>query len=296
MTQAVKNKPNLMPWLAIVGAVAVGAGMALAGSDGTIRVAGLPVFALGVAIAFLIQWIAFAPAYAWQTERFFDLTGSITFLVLVCLALVAAEQANARAWCIALFVAIWAVRLGWFLAARVHRDGFDRRFRTIKPDFATFLMTWTLQGIWVTLALGPGLAAISAETPAPADAFLLVGGLLWALGFGLEVIADEQKRRFRANPENAGRFIRHGLWAWSRHPNYFGEILLWIGITIVALPTLTGWAYLTLISPIWIWLLLTRISGVRMLEVSGRRRWGDDPEYQAYRARTPMLVPLPRRK
>jgi steroid 5-alpha reductase family enzyme len=113
------------------------------------------------------------------------------------------------------------------------------------------------------------------------------------VGFLFEAVADDQKRRFRANPANEGRFIASGLWAWSRHPNYFGEITLWFGIALVALPALSGWQYATLISPVFVYLLLTRISGIPLLEARAKKRWGDEPAFQAYRARTPVLFPRP---
>ena len=281
------------PWIGVLGAAGLGALMALAGSDGGAQVAGVPVFALCVALAFAIQWLAFVPAYLAQSDRFYDLTGSITFLSLALLALAASGQPDARAIIIAVLVAAWALRLGWFLSARIHRDGFDRRLSRIKKDFATFLMTWSLQGAWVTVSFAPGLAAITASTRVPADGFLVAGVALWALGFAIEVAADEQKRRFRRQAANAERFITSGLWAWCRHPNYFGEILLWAGIAVAAWPALQGWALATLASPLFIVLLLTQISGVRMLEESGKRRWGEDPQYQDYLARTPILVPRP---
>ncbi len=281
------------PWIGVLGAAGLGALMALAGSDGGAQVAGVPVFALCVALAFAIQWLAFVPAYLAQSDRFYDLTGSITFLSLALLALAASGQPDARAVIIAVLVAAWALRLGWFLSARIHRDGFDRRLSRIKKDFAAFLMTWSLQGAWVTVSFAPGLAAITASTRVPADGFLVAGVALWALGFAIEVAADEQKRRFRRQAANAERFITSGLWAWCRHPNYFGEILLWAGIAVAAWPALQGWALATLASPLFIVLLLTQISGVRMLEESGKRRWGEDPQYQDYLARTPILVPRP---
>jgi steroid 5-alpha reductase family enzyme len=136
---------------------------------------------------------------------------------------------------------------------------------------------------------------MTAERRLALDGFAAVGGALWGVGFAIEAIADRQKRVFRANPANAGRFITSGLWAWSRHPNYFGEILLWVGIAVVAFPVLRGWQHVTLISPVFVYVLLTRISGVPMLESRGKQRWGEDPEYRAYKARTPVLMPRPPR-
>lgn len=283
-------------WAAIAAAVSLGVLFALAGGDGGSRAHGVPVFALCVALAFAIQWIAFVPAYLLATERFFDAVGAATFLSLVCVALATAETVDVRALAIGTLVAVWAVRLGVFLAVRVHRSGGDGRFDAIKPDFAAFLMAWTLQAVWVSVTLGPGLAAVASPSRTAADGFLVAGVALWAAGFAVEVVADEQKRRFRRRPGNAGRFIDTGLWSWSQHPNYLGEVVLWCGIAVAAFPALRGWQYATLASPVFVWLLLTRISGVRMLDAAARRRWKDDAAYASYRARTPTLIPrVPRR-
>lgn len=280
-------------WLGVFGALVLAAVIAWAGSQGGVSVGEVPLFALCVACALVIQWIAFIPAYLKQTEAFYDLTGSATFITLVLIALGFAEQSSLRSLLIGTLTILWALRLGMFLTARLRSVGFDRRFQSIKPEPVTFLMTWTLQGLWVALSLAPGLAAISSSNQLPTDAYLVVGVLIWAFGYLFEIVADEQKRRFRQSAENEGRFIATGLWAWSQHPNYFGEIVLWTGIAIMALPVLEGWQHITLISPVFVWLLLTRISGVRMLNASADKRWGDNPDYTAYRRDTPVLVPRP---
>ena len=163
----------------------------------------------------------------------------------------------------------------------------------MKTKFWWFLMTWNIQGMWVFLSLAAGLAAMTSQNKIEADIFLLTGTLIWILGFTIEVIADNQKSSFRSNPENKDKFIKTGIWSWSRHPNYFGEILLWIGITVIALPVLQGWQFITLISPIFIIILLTQISGVRLLELRGRKKWGDNEEYKSYLRNTSVLIPLP---
>jgi steroid 5-alpha reductase family enzyme len=183
--------------------------------------------------------------------------------------------------------------LGTFLFRRILAAGEDRRFREIKPSAARFLLTWTLQGLWVTFSLAAALAAITSEYRVDLGFFAVLGAVVWLFGFGIEVIADWQKSKFREDPQNAGKFIQSGLWAWSRHPNYFGEIVLWIGVAIVALPVLRGWQWVTMISPIFIVLLLTRISGVPMLETRADEKWGGQPDYEAYKANTPVLLPLP---
>jgi steroid 5-alpha reductase family enzyme len=271
--------------IALLAALAVG----WAGSQNGHTLYGLPVLMVCIGTAFLIQWLVFLHAWRFQTERFFDLTGSLTYLSVLLLAL-AFGNGGPRALLIAILVAIWALRLGTFLFQRVSRDGQDRRFDRIKTRFSTFFMTWTLQGLWVSLTAACGLAAMTTTTPAPLDLSAIAGTLVWLTGFTIEAVADRQKTRFRADPANRSRFIDEGLWAWSRHPNYFGEILLWIGVAIIALPALTGWQHLTLISPLFVYLLLTRISGVGMLERRADRVWGDDPAYQAYKARTPVLL------
>lgn len=288
--------PKAVPFLGIAAGVAGGALFAAAGSSHGLEIAGWPAFAVLVAAAYAIQWIAFVPAWFLQTERFFDLTGSLTFLAVVGGALAVRDAQDVRSLLIAAMVAVWALRLGPFLFLRVRRDGHDRRFRQIKPNFPLFLMTWTLQGLWVSATASPALAALLATETGGPDWTLAAGAALWLAGFAIEVAADEQKRRFRAVAENRDRYITSGLWAWSRHPNYFGEILLWIGIAVIAAPTLQGWQLATLASPVFVWLLLTRISGVRMLEARANRRWRDDPGYQDYVRRTNALLLRPPRR
>lgn len=281
--------------VALLVGVTMGAAVAAAGSHRGITVAGWPVFALCAALAFAINWLVFVPSYLRQTERYFDLTGSLTYLTLVGTALVLGGATETRSLLLATLVVVWAGRLGSFLFARIRRDGRDRRFDAIKPSLPRFLLTWTLQAVWVLITIGPALAAMTTRQSRPLDLFAAAGLTVWTIGFAIEVMADRQKRAFRRDPANHGRFIMTGLWAWSRHPNYFGEITLWSGVALLALPVLSGWQYLTLVSPLFVYLLLTRISGIPLLEARAEERWGGDAEYRAYRDRTPPLVPrLPR--
>ena len=121
----------------------------------------------------------------------------------------------------------------------------------------------------------------------------MAGALVWALGFGIEAVADAQKTRFKADTANSGKFINVGLWAWSRHPNYFGEILLWIGVCIIAVPSFSGWQWLGLLSPLFVAALIVGVSGVPLLEQRADEKWGEDPDYQRYRANTPVLLLWP---
>ncbi|MGO3885371.1 MAG: DUF1295 domain-containing protein, partial [Mycetocola sp.] len=232
--------------IAIVAVVVVGALIAWAGSVGSATINGVPLFATAVALAFVIQWIAFIPAFAKQTERFFDLTGSLSYISITLFIVVASPQQSVRGWVLAAVVVIWAVRLGSFLFQRIHRSGSDDRFDEIKPNLLRFLTVWTVQGLWVSFTAMAAWVAISSAQQPGIDAWLIVGVVLWVAGFAIEVIADQQKTRFKADPANEGRFISTGLWSRSRHPNYFGEILLWVGVAVMAIPTLVGWQFIAL--------------------------------------------------
>ena len=242
---------------------------------------------------YIIQWIAFIPAYVFQTEKFFDLTGSITysgvFAYLIYLTASGSINANWGSTVIAVCVILWAGRLGTFLFSRIAKDGEDKRFRTIKPSPSQFFMTWTLQGAWVSLCSLCAITGIASDTGIIINPIFYIGLFMFIGGFAIEIIADQQKTIFRAIPENRDKFITTGLWSRSRHPNYFGEIALWTGVALMSFSSLSGIDFLTLISPIWTYLLLVKISGVRMLEGRGHVKWGDNKDYISYIENTPMV-------
>ncbi len=252
-----------------------------------------PVMLVAVVIAFGVNWLAYIPASLLKTEKFFDLTGAITYIltILICCTLV--ETIDMRAMIAATLVIIWSLRLGSFLFMRMRVNGDDVRFDQIKINPLRFLMVWTLQGSWVFLTSVSALAIITTTVKSPLDIYAYIGIALWVFGFVIEVVSDQQKFAFRKVAANKGRFIHSGLWAWSRHPNYFGEITLWVGITIMALPLLSGWQWIALISPIFVTLLLTKISGIPGLEKTAQKRWGDEKEFQDYVKHTPVLLPRP---
>jgi steroid 5-alpha reductase family enzyme len=274
-------------------ATLLGALVAWAASDGSVTVGSVPVFAIVGALAFAVNWVAFIPANAAKTEHFYDLTGSITYLSVTIVALLLSDAPDLRAWIVAAMVVAWAVRLGSFLFRRVRKDGGDGRFDQIKLDPLRFFMTWTIQGLWVLFTAAAALAVITSGDRADLGWVAFVGIAVWVVGFVVEVVADRQKSAFRADPANKGKFIATGLWAWSRHPNYFGEITLWLGIAIIALPLLDGWRWVVLISPVFVWALITRVSGVPMLERRADEKWGGDEDYEAYKASTPVLMLKP---
>jgi len=273
--------------------VAIGALVAWAGSQGGATAGGIPVFALAVGIAFAIQWVVYIHAWLNRTEKYFDLTGALTYILITALLLIITPGIDARALLLGALVVIWALRLGTFLFRRVSRAGKDDRFDKLKTSFFRFLNVWTIQGLWVTFTAAAAWVGITSSERVGLDAFAIVGALVWAVGFGIEAIADLQKSRFNADPANKGRFINTGLWSKSRHPNYFGEILLWVGVAIIAIPVLSGWQWVAIISPLFVTLLLTRVSGVPLLEKKADTRWGGQAEYEAYKKNTPVLIPRP---
>ena len=245
-----------------------------------------------VLLAFLISWVAFIPAYGFQTEKFYDLTGSIKYLLLIWITYLAAFQINGYnvgSLILTLFISVWTIRLGSFLFMRIHKDGEDKRFRTIKTSWSQFFMTWTLSGMWVSICSMCALTAISSNTGVVTNSIFYIGAILFVVGLSIEVIADNQKSVFRSVEANKNKFITTGLWAKSRHPNYLGEIVLWFAVAVMSFSSLTGLQYITLISPIFTYLLLVHVSGVRMLEARSDIKWADNQEYQEYKRETPVL-------
>lgn len=271
----------------------LGAALAFVAADATSSYS--PIYTAVIA-AYGIQWLAFIPAFILKTERFYDLVGSLTYTSIVLYAVVVRPHLDIRSSVIAIFIIVWALRLGSYLFLRVRRDREDKRFANVRQSFWRFLMAWTLQGLWVTFSLCAALAALLSEREILPDIFFWSGAFLWFAGFSIEIIADNQKRKFRKEKNNIDKFITTGMWAWSRHPNYFGEIVLWIGIAVLAFPVLEGWQLLTLISPVFIFLLLTKGSGIPLLEAAADKRWGDQTEYEKYKKSTSILIPLPPRK
>ena len=285
---------TLKEYVTVTIAVCISVLVALACAQGSLIAGEYPVLFICLSIAFTIQWIVFLPSFYFSTERFYDLTGSITYMIVIITALYhksefIGSRSDLRSLLIAGFVIIWALRLGSFLFLRVLKDKEDRRFSEWKKNFHQFLRVWTLQGLWVFLTSVAAVTAITSRKIIEPDLFLYIGSFLWVFGFLFESIADYQKRKFRS--ENRNKFIQSGLWSLSRHPNYFGEIVLWLGIALIALPTLVGSQYISLISPVFVYLLLTRVSGVHILEKHADDTWGKKKDYKAYKEKTPVLFP-----
>ena len=275
--------------LTIVVASIVGVIMGYLGSTGSVLLWGWPMFALSTACAFLIQWAVFIPSYAAQTEHFYDLTGALTYMSLVVFGLYFGPATWVH-YLMGGMVMMWALRLGSFLFGRVQRAGGDSRFEN-KKNWAWFLMAWTLQGLWVVLTSAPVLVVLSSPVQVGFHPLIVVGALLWCVGMSVEITADRQKTKFRAEPSNKGTYIRSGLWGIVRHPNYSGEILLWSGLAVMAIPQLQGAQYAALVSPVFVFMLLRYISGVPLLTESAEKKWGHLPEFREYMDKTPTFIP-----
>lgn len=242
-------------------------------------------------IALLIQWCVYLPSYMKKTEHYYDLTGSATYLILIIGTWLSLESGYHRSELLAMMVTLWALRLGSFLFHRVKIRREDDRFRNIKDNPQRFFCAWTIQGLWVFITASPALTAMTNENNSPIGIIGVLGVALWSIGFLIEMIADQQKTEFNQQPKNTGKFINTGLWKRVRHPNYSGEIMLWIGVFLLSCETFSIAQWVTVLSPITVIILLTKVSGIPMLTEKARKKWGGQPDWEAYIKETPALVP-----
>jgi steroid 5-alpha reductase family enzyme len=288
---------TLIANLISLSAVAVLVAISLLGGVQSHLIAGQSSLLVLALLALFLQWLVFVPAWLGRTEKFYDFVGSLTFILVVLLGLGVAAQSGqivAYDFVLAGVVCLWAVRLGSFLFKRVHQAGGDKRFDEIKISFPRFFMAWTAQALWVVATLLPSLILLTSKRPHRADYWMVIGLGMWLFGFVIEVIADRQKSNFRARNPSGDRWIEEGLWALSQHPNYFGEIVLWTGIFVAGIGHYQGAEWIAVVSPVFVFGLLTKGSGIPLLQERGEARWGDRTGYRSYREKTNLLVPLPR--
>jgi len=285
MIRQIKNIIAITVFLICIGLIN------FAGQNIDIEVRGINAFTFILIIAVLLQIIFFIPSFLLKTEKYYDLVGSLTYITIVSLAYFAVENKTIIDSIIYFYVMVWALRLGIYLFRRVRNDGKDVRFEKAKRHFFWFLQYWMGQALWVSLTACAAIIAILSPEDDALPFLAMVGMTLWLSGFTIETISDYQKRVFRKEYNSTEAFIHTGLWARSRHPNYFGEITLWTGIAVIALNTLSGIEYMTLVSPVFVYILLTRMSGVNLLERIADERYGHLEEYQLYKRNTPVLFP-----
>jgi len=285
MSRQIKNIIAITVFLICIGLITI------AGQNIEIEIRGMNGFTFILIVAVLLQIIFFIPSFLLKTEKYYDLVGSVTYITTISLAYFSVENKTMIDSIIYFYVMVWASRLGIYLFRRVRNDGKDVRFEKAKTHFFWFLQYWMGQALWVSLTACAAIIAILSPEEDTLPVLAMVGMALWLSGFAIESISDYQKRVFRKENNPSEAFIHTGLWARSRHPNYFGEITLWTGIAVIALNTLTGIEYITLISPVFVYILLTRMSGVNLLERIADERYGHLEEYQRYKSTTPLLVP-----
>lgn len=275
--------------------VLIPSSIAYAISDNSLLINDVPVIYYCIAISYLIHWIVFIPSYLQKTEKFYDFTGMIAYLSIIGFALYQKKQIlgiiDFDSMLIGILISVWTLRLGMFLFYRVFKVGEDDRFEAVKTSASRFFIWFTVSGLWVSLTSIAAINILTTKIDHNNYYFVYLGALVWLFGFLFEVISDYQKMKFKNIPDNKNKFIDTGLWSLSRHPNYFGEIILWIGIFIITLPSISGTDYITIISPIFVYFLLNKISGINLLEIKAQKRWGDLESYKAYRSKTPQLIP-----
>ena len=246
-------------------------------------------------VALAVNAAFFAIAATRRTDVVTDLSYSLSFAVLAIVLpfLGAHEPIQLVA---SLLVLAWAARLGVYLFRRILRIKVDHRFDGMRDSPLRFARFWLLQAISVAVILLPASYLLGRDTAPGVGLWALAGATAWAVGLVIESVADAQKSAFKARDENRGRFISSGLWRYSRHPNYFGEMLVWWGLFVYAVPFLDGAAFAVVIGPLFITLLLLFVSGIPLLERSADEKYGDDPAYREYKRATSILVPLPPRR
>jgi steroid 5-alpha reductase family enzyme len=252
-----------------------------------------------------LQLSCFFVAYLLAFDKITDLAGSANFILLALLSLFLSPTGappSPRAIAITTIVCVARLELACYLLYRVLKRGKDARFDAIRESFWAFLVFWVFQILWVWgVSLPVVFVNSDAASAPPWGASDSAGVALFAFGFLLQVVADAQKDAFRGNPANSAKWCAVGVWAWSRHPNFFGEICLWWGVWVLSSAQLLGaaaWAWpVTLVSPLLTMLILLAGSGIPSAEGDNQKRWMRTPEqaaaFAAYRSRTSPLIPLP---
>lgn len=249
--------------------------------------------ALTAIVTFAYQLVFFIITALLKFDKVTDFAGSTNFVIIGVLTLVLKGSWNFRQIILTLFVVLWGLRLALFLLLRIIQWGEDRRFDEMRDNLGKLAVFWIFQAVWVWTVSLPVTLVNATDTNPFLQSVDLIGWLMWAVGFMIEGTADQQKLNFKKSPENRGKWCNVGLWKYTRHPNYFGEILLWWGIFVASTPILDKAEWLVIIGPIFLTLLLLFISGIPLLEESADKKFGNVDGYRVYKKRTSPLIPLP---
>ena len=244
-------------------------------------------FTLAVSLA--VQALFFAFAASLRTDKVTDLSYGLTFIALAALLWQRRGDDGTASLVLALMVIVWGLRLATYLLYRIIRIKRDPRFDGVREHFWKFLQFWVFQGIAVWVIMLP--VVLWFGRPSPWRASMWAGVVVWLAGLIIETVADAQKFRQKSRDGATSRWMSTGLWRYSRHPNYFGELLCWWGIFLFVAGDLAGWGWLGVIGPLTITYILLAVTGIPTLEKSAEAKWGRDPAYRAYVRRTSRLVP-----
>ncbi len=242
-------------------------------------------------IIFGIQILFFIFASTFKTDKVTDLAYGITFVILSWILLIYYKMFTLPNIILAIMITFWGLRLAGYLFYRILKTKKDERFNGIRENFWKFAKFWTFQSIAIFVIMLPIIFFMSTPMINTLTIFSVVGFFIWAIGFITESVADQQKFKFRNNPKNKGKWIETGLWNYSRHPNYFGEILCWIGVFVYVIPILSAWTWMAIISPISIIVTLLFFSGIPLLEKKSDEMFGKKKEYKEYKKSTSVLIP-----
>lgn len=239
------------------------------------------------------QLAFFIVAAAFKFDKVTDFAGGTNFVVIAILTAALKGTWHARQTVLTVFVVVWGLRLALFLLMRILQWGKDNRFDDKRDDLVQFAIFWVFQAVWCwTVSLPVTIVNATSRNPALGAADY-VGWAMWAAGLLVEAAADQQKLAFKNRPENRGRWCDSGVWKWSRHPNYFGEILLWWGVFTSSTPVLRGGQWAAICGPLFTTAILLFLSGIPMLERSADGRYGGRADYLEYKAATSPLIPVP---
>jgi steroid 5-alpha reductase family enzyme len=231
---------------------------------------------LGLALGIQVVFFIFAAAF--KTDKVTDLSYGLTFIIIAAYLYVVGQTSLA----LAAMVVLWGLRLASYLLVRIIHMKKDSRFDGIRENFWAFAKFWAGQGVAVWIIMLPVIIGGSSS-------WLWVGVIIWALGLGIETVADWQKYTFKKR--NKDSFVNIGVWRYARHPNYFGEMLVWWGVFFALVP-FTGWAWLAIIGPLSITSILLFVTGIPPLEKHMQKKYGKDPAFKQYVKNTRLLVPI----
>ena len=256
----------------------------------SIKINNFPIVYIFTIIILILNTLSFMHSYAFKTDIFFDLIGSISFISVGVASLILITDVDANQILIFFLLIFWALRLGPFLFIRRLSAGLDERLSEYFKSPLSLYFIWTMNSLWVFLTSLSMIIIFSSSQNNEFGLIQWLGLLIWVLGFLIEVVSDTQKSKF--NKKNKGAFIDVGLWKYIRHPNYLGEIIIWLGIFVISISYINSiFTALSILSPIFVFILLRFLTGVPQLEQRGQEKWGKQEKYLKYKEKTGILLP-----